>query len=394
MLRPLRYCPRCKNAFYHSSRALRDDETRNTKSRDAMSARLVQLEDDAIHLKSRDNEDLGQPWQIDDSPHRDSLLRMRLDTNRLTYASTSYTPIAMPSTGANFARMDKRTGERMKVAKARESVSVHRTKKEFEKSREYQAVEEAFYPMPNSLEGLQSLAEERIHEARRNGAFKNLSGKGKKLVMEETKVPMVDRTEFFLNQILKSQGALPPVLDGLASVETSIRTFRSSIRSEWINFCCKLIAHSGVSLDRQVQRARSYGLAESTGIDRLRDPNWEKRELPFIKAQITEINSKIMSVNVIAPYNCRRGYLKIEDELQACYKGATPLVADMLIERSKAPKLKDSPRHILRNQHLPLLNHFGKGSKSEFYERSDRAYGFKDWFKDTFSKNTPIKTIY
>lgn len=393
-------CNRCRSLQRYSTQAaIPHRQPLNPDEQDAMTTRLTQLENGAIHSSSSSEEKYTRKRDaLMEDENRilgDSLDRMRCDTNRLTYASTSYTPIAMPSTGANFARMDKRTEQKMRVSKARESVSIHRTKKEFQKSKEYLAVEEAFHPMPNSLEGLQSLAEERINEARRNGAFKNLSGKGKKLLMEETKTPMVDRTEFFLNQILKSQGALPPVVEGLNNLDRSIQDFRASIRMEWVNFCCRLIAFSGDALELQVERAKAYGMAEEAGVDRLRDANWEKRELPFINAQVAELNSKTMSVNVIAPYNCRRGYLKVDDELQACYKQGTPLVAKMLIDRARAPKLKDSAGYKRTHQHTSILDHMiGKSARSEFYESYGKSYGFGAWVRETFGKKEPQRSLY
>lgn len=375
-----------------------------------MSARLSQLEETAVHLTTTTtttqkrkgprvtgidrSEGFGGGEEGDD--HADALMRMRFDTNRLTYSGSSYTPISQPSTSANFARMDKRTSEKMKVAKAREQVSLHRSKREYEKSKEYLALEEAYRPMPNSLEGLQSLAEERIDEARRSGAFKNLEGKGKALTMEETKTPMVDRTEYFLNQIIKKQGALPPFVDAQNSLDRAIAGFRAALQSEWINFCCKLIAFSGDSLDSQVRRARAYGEAELRGVDRLRDANWEKRELPFIQAQVKDLNSKARGYNVIAPFNSRRGYLRIEDELETCFREATPLVAQMLLDRANAPKLRETEGWKRQYEHTSILAHvFGKSKmKSEFYERTDGGYGFGEWFRDTFRKKEARESLY
>lgn len=375
-----------------------------------MARRLSQLEGDAIDLASGRTrgpkvtgivrEASSAAMVEDEVAHTDALLRMRMDTNRLTYSaggsgSSSYTPLNQQS-AASFARMDRKTSDRMRVAKAREAVSVHRSKRDWEKSKEYLAVEEAHRPMPNSLEGLQSLAEERIDEARRAGAFKNLEGRGKALALEETKTPMVDRTEYFLNQIIKKQGALPPFVDAQANLDRSIEAFRASLRSEWASFCCRLIAFSGDSLERQVARARTYGEAEAKGVDRLRDANWEKRELSFIKAQIADLNSKTRGYNVIAPFNSRRGYLGLAEELAACYRQATPLVAQMLIDRANAPKLKDTETHRRKYQHTPLLDHvFGKAKlKSEFYERQESGYNLGEWFRDTFGKKPEVRSIY
>lgn len=335
---------------------------------DAMQRRLSQLESDAI------------------KPDNDAIQRMRFDTNRLTYSGSARTPIALPPTSAHIARMDRRTSEKLRVAKAREQVAVHRVKRDYEKSKEYIAVEEAYRPMPNSLEGLQSLAEERIEEARRSGAFDNLDGKGKALELIETRTPMVDRTEFFLNQIIKKQGALPPFVDAQVNLDRAIASFRQSLRSEWVNFCCKLIGLGGGTLQEQINRARAYAIAEIKGCDRLRDEHWEKREKSFVEAQIKALNSSARGYNIIAPFNSRRGYLNYRDELDACYKAGTPLVAQTLLDRANAPKLKDTQGYKLRHSHVPLIDHvFGKAKlKSTFYERKEGVYGVGEWFRDTF----------
>ena len=147
-----------------------------------------------------------------------------------------------------------------------------------------------------------------------------------------------------------------------------------------------MIAFSGGDLDSQVRRAAAYGSAEESKIDRLRDANWEKRELPFIKTQVEDLNKMARGYNVIAPFNSRRGYLNVKTELETCYREATPLVAQALIDRANAPKLKDSKAYKLRYQHTPLLDHvFGKAKlKSQFYENNDGGYGFSEWFRDTF----------
>ncbi|ORY77284.1 hypothetical protein BCR37DRAFT_400543 [Protomyces lactucae-debilis] len=336
-----------------------------------MVRRLEKLEEDATRLSKKDLADTGTQTSF--------------DANRLTFAGSSYTPISQPYADQAFAKRDRKTADRLRVAKAREHTSSYKAKKAHEKSKEYLSLEEKYRPAPSSLEGLQSLAEERIDEARRNGAFKNLDGKGKRLDLAEAK-STIDRTEYFLNKIIKKQGALPPFVDAQVNVDRSIAAFRYSLQSLWIETCCKLIALSGGTLEAQRRRAEEYAEAERTGRDRLRDANFVKRETPFMIAQVNALNAQIRGYNVIAPFNSRRGYLSLQAELDQCYRNAAPIIPRSLVERANAPKFKDSAAYKAKYTHTPLLDHlFGK-QKSQFYERNDGVYGFYDWIRDNFGK--------
>ncbi|BFZ57148.1 hypothetical protein PYCC9005_004198 [Savitreella phatthalungensis] len=316
--------------------------------------------------------------------HDDALSRMRFDTNRLTYAGTSRTPIRQTSP-SNAARLDRKVAERLRIAQAHAETNSYRAATE--RSKEFAAAEEKFRPMPDTLEGLQSLAEERIEEARRNGAFRNLEGKGKALDLAEARQPMVDRTEYFLNQIIKKQGALPPFVDAQVNLDKAVADFRRCLRLEWASFACKVIAMAGGSLEDQVARARRYGTAEITRVDRLRDTNWERREWPFIKARVKDLNDKVRGYNIIAPFNSRRVYLAAREELDAAYREATPMVAGQLIDRANAPKFKESRVYSARYGRTSILDHLAGRAKSTFYERDIGTYGFSEWWKDTFRRS-------
>jgi hypothetical protein len=349
-----------------------------------MAQRLELLEDNALELKVSRIAIAAHP--ADGNHAADTLTDdLHFDTNRLTHAGSSHTPIAQPYADKAFAKRDRKTADRLRIAKARENTSIYKAKKESEKSKEYLSVEERYRPAPASLEGLQSLAEERIDEARRNGAFKNLRGKGKRLELQEAKTT-IDRTEYFLNKIIKKQGALPPFVDAQVNVDRSINGFRQSLRNLWVDTCCKLIAFSGGPLESQIIRAQAYAEAEISGINRLRDANFIKRETPFITAQLQAINAQIRGYNVIAPFNSRRGYLSFQAELDTCYRDTAEVLPVALLDRAREPKLKDSAAFKAKYSHTPILNHlFGK-QRSEFYERTDEVYGFYDWIRDNFGR--------
>lgn len=389
---------------------------------DAMARRLRQLEDDALRLGTSQSHHLAaaaarpaaptaaqgaaQPQTeviqsegdvARDGQHDDAVHRMKFDTNRLTYQGGARTPLRQPDVSPQHAaRLDRRVADRMRVAKARGDTMTYRQgKAAAERSKDFIAAEERFRPMPDTLEGLYSLAEERIEEARRNGAFTNLEGKGKALEMAETRTPMVDRTEYFLNQIIKKQGALPPFVDAQVQLDRATGEFRQALRHDWAMFACKLIAMSGGPLEAQVRRAADYASAEARGVDRLRDSNWERREWSFIQARVADLNSKIRGYNIIAPFNSRRVYLQPRRELDDALREAMQTVPQMLVDRANAPKLKETHGYKVRFGKSSILDHLvGRVAKSQFYEREAGQYGFGEWWRDTFGRKRSGESLY
>ncbi|KAI8819359.1 uncharacterized protein EV422DRAFT_109376 [Fimicolochytrium jonesii] len=98
-------------------------------------------------------------------------------------------------------------------------------------------------PRPSSIAAWDSLIEERISQAYREGQFDNLNGSGQPLDAsgapmkakstdaEHKLNPFIDRTEFFLNRIVKSQGYAPPWVEIAKEIDADIATMRSELRS-------------------------------------------------------------------------------------------------------------------------------------------------------------------
>lgn len=119
-------------------------------------------------------------------------------------------------------------------------------------------------PMPTSLQGLTSLANERIEDAIARGQFKNINrGKGVNVQRDHNaNSPFLDTTEYFMNKIIQKQDIVPPWIEKQQELAKMTNSFRSRLRKDWRRHAARVIASSGGTLDDQVRRAKGYALAE------------------------------------------------------------------------------------------------------------------------------------
>jgi len=223
-----------------------------------------------------------------------------------------------------------------------------------EASQGYSLLKEKFSPlqhgvargvMPSTIEGLASLAEEKIMNARSRGEFTNLSGRGKPLQKDHLdNSPYVDRTgsspcmgvmvEYFLNRILQRQGAAPPWVTAQMDLTSAFNTFRSSIRQDWLRHITRQITTSPGPVSSHISIARSYVQRElsSNYTSREYKVDWETREGKYHSLAVEELNSKTRGYNTIAPYVSRRGYTTLEKELVDCYRHVLPKIVSAVQE--------------------------------------------------------------
>lgn len=130
-------------------------------------------------------------------------------------------------------------------------------------------------PMPTSLQGLTSLANERIEDAIARGQFKNIS-RGKGINVERdynANSPFLDTTEYFMNKIIQKQEIVPPWIEKQQELVKLVGTFRSRLRNDWRRHAARSIASTGGTVEDQVRRAQGYALAEE-----LVNPRVQKKE--------------------------------------------------------------------------------------------------------------------
>ncbi|RMZ86868.1 hypothetical protein DV736_g5902, partial [Chaetothyriales sp. CBS 134916] len=160
-----------------------------------------------------------------------------------------------------------------RLANARDKTSIYAfsqqndmTEEEREKMRK--ELKERFTPgarpMPTTLQGLASLANERIEDAIARGQFRNIKrGKGVNTERDyNANSPFLDTTEYFMNKIIQKQEIVPPWIEKQQELVKLVHSFRARLKSDWRRHAARMIAAAGGTIDEQVRRAKSYALAE------------------------------------------------------------------------------------------------------------------------------------
>ena len=163
------------------------------------------------------------------------------------------------------------TGQRL--ANARDKTSIYAlaqqmdmTDEEREKMRNEfkERFTPAARPMPTTLQGLTSLANERIEDAIARGQFRNIPrGKGMNVERDyNANSPFLDTTEYFMNKIIQKQEIVPPWIEKQQELVKLVSSFRGRLRNDWKRHAARSISSKGGSLEEQIRRAQSFALAE------------------------------------------------------------------------------------------------------------------------------------
>ena len=138
-------------------------------------------------------------------------------------------------------------------------------------------------PMPATVQGLASLANERIEDAIARGQFRNIPrGKGKNVERDHNAdSPFLDTTEYFMNKIIQKQDIVPPWIEKQQELVKSAAHFRGRLRNDWKRHAARAIASKGGSLEEQIRRAEAYAEAEESA-----NPALPKR------AELSEIDNE------------------------------------------------------------------------------------------------------
>ncbi len=163
------------------------------------------------------------------------------------------------------------TGERLANARDRTSIyaaALSNEMSEEERKQMRKELKERFSPgarpMPVTLQGLTSLANERIEDAIARGQFKNIPrGKGKNVERDyNASSPFLDTTEYFMNKIIQKQEIVPPWIEKQQELVKSVASFRGRLRNDWKRHAARMIASKGGPLESQIRRAQACALAE------------------------------------------------------------------------------------------------------------------------------------
>ncbi|TGJ78753.1 hypothetical protein E0Z10_g10014 [Xylaria hypoxylon] len=311
---------------------------------------------------------------------------------------------------------------------------------ERERAARRQEFRERFQPgaraLPNTMAGLASLANQRIEDAIARGQFKNIP-RGKDAAGPDTRIlnPFIDTTEYIMNNMIKRQDIVPPWIEKQQELAKAAHAFRGRLRNDWKRHAARTIASKGGSLEAQIERARQFARAEKlhnpsrsdlhptaisthstddvvtvevqqqTGmsteeshniesgtiesepplLEPFRDPDWLKTEQSYMELSIKNLNTLARSYNLMAPELAKKPYFKLERELNNCYADVAPLLADTIKDRATRPQkplvdaVGDGPGSI--------LDRFGNhGAKAKIHDSRAPHYGFKEMWRDLFSR--------
>ncbi|KAK5944287.1 hypothetical protein PMZ80_003568 [Knufia obscura] len=372
-------------------------------------------------------------------------------------------------------------------------------------------------PMPTTLQGLTSLANERIEDAIARGQFRNINrGKGVNIERDYTaSSPFLDTTEYFMNKIIQKQEIVPPWIEKQQELMKSVNSFRQRLRSDWRRHAARSISSKGGSLEEQIRRAKAFALAEEkhtprpatrsesmsaidpTGMltsitieeriaagvapdpvedpieikvieatpaegtegmqasaeageklaedsivistttsdptadatetstttvdpsvanpdqeadaqtpptpsprsssDRVvpmaypfRDPDWERSENAYHNLAIKEINNLARSYNLMAPKLAQKPYYNLPRELTRCYADVAPTLPDEILQRARKGPVRVS---VAMHKEGGIMEKFqGTGHIAKVRdEPGERGYGFKQFWRDLFSKDEEPK---
>jgi hypothetical protein len=211
----------------------------------------------------------AQPW-TGNEPLHDAALRMLDDSHKRVRVPTTRAP---PRNVNLKPPPKKKASAGQRLANARDKTSIYAlaqqadmTEEEREKMRK--DLKERFLPaarpMPTTLQGLTSLANERIEDAIARGQFRNIPrGKGTNVERDyNANSPFLDTTEYFMNKIIQKQEIVPPWIEKQQELVKLVSSFRSRLRNDWKRHAARSISSKGGSLGEQISRARAFALAE------------------------------------------------------------------------------------------------------------------------------------
>ncbi|EFQ99959.1 hypothetical protein MGYG_02967 [Nannizzia gypsea CBS 118893] len=366
----------------------------------------------------------AMPWTGNESIH-DATLRMLNDASK-----PMRVPFRPPQPGGPVPTAPKpkrslSSGERLAAARERtteytlkQDSSISKKERELFRKELQDRFGPGIHSFPVSIQGLSSLANERIEDAMARGQFNNIPrGKGKNTKRDPTAdSPYIDTTEFVMNRILQKQEATPEWIQKQHSMQSEVKQFRSQLRENWRNHAVLMIRAQGGTLEEQVRRARGYATAESKhnkllqsrvqlassdddtntaspataeileDVPCLRDPQYMATEREYHELKIKRLNESIRSYNLQAPQVSQRPYLNLQRELDSCYADIAINLPEEIRERAN----RGSTNPGSFSGHQTRLGGFSSSSGSTheariYDEDSSKGYGFKQMWRDLWN---------
>ena len=212
----------------------------------------------------------AQAWTGTESVE-DAALRMLNDAHKPLKLPPRQPGVRGP-TRVDTGRSATKTGTGVRLGTARDKTFAYATSKdpslsEDERKKLRAELKARFQAgarqVPATVQGLASLADERITDAIARGQFKNLP-RGKKIERDyNASNPFLDTTEYFMNKMIQKQEIVPPWIEKQQELVSTATKFRSRLRSDWRRHIARSISSQGGSLEQQMRLAEAYAAAES-----------------------------------------------------------------------------------------------------------------------------------
>jgi len=214
----------------------------------------------------------ARPWSGTETVE-DASLRMLNDAFKpIKVPVRAGGPAVRTPTKIDTGRTKGKSSTGGRLASARDKSSIYSYLKdpnlsEKEKEEMRKQLKERFQPgaraVPATIQGLASLANERIEDAIARGQFKNLR-RGQKIERDYTaSSPFLDTTEYFMNKIIQKQEIVPPWIEKQQELVSDATKFRARLRNDWRRHVARTIASQGGGLEKQVRLAEAYAVAET-----------------------------------------------------------------------------------------------------------------------------------
>ncbi|GLI77520.1 hypothetical protein PoHVEF18_005810 [Penicillium ochrochloron] len=382
----------------------------------------------------------AQAWTGTETLH-DSALRMLDDASKPI--RTPY-KIPQPVNLQPTAKPKRSTGARLAAAKERTSkyaLSQDPGLSEDQRATMRREMREKLMPgahaMPISIQGLASLANERIEDAIARGQFEKIKrGKGVNTETDHNaNSAFIDTTEYFMNKIIQKQDIVPPWIEKQQELASELNRFRQRIRTEWRRHAARLIASQGGSLEVQMQRARGYAAAEARLAEKarmeaalrdnksedmiseissdgrivsrsalpetpvepvteqvedtlhlppLRDESYMAIERSYHELAVKQLNTIARSYNLQAPRSAQKPYVNLDRELRSCFADVAPQLAEEIRRRASE---RARPSVSVPPPRPSMLGSLGTAKDVHVYEEDkENGYGMKELWRDLFSK--------
>lgn len=205
-----------------------------------------------------------------------------------------------------------------------------------------------------NLSAINSLASQRIEDAMKRGEFDGIKrgvNAATSMDMEKSSdtdpttkdhnftSPYIDTTEYFLNKIIKQQGAAPIWIDKQGSLKSKIENFRKELATSFaihrVHEINKELNGRNNQVKIKVAEKEAKRIEKSittTTTTSFKDTNFESTQSTQLQTSIDSLNSSIRSYNLQAPSVSRWTYLSLETELQQAYEAGCLLIVEKMYQ--------------------------------------------------------------